>query len=149
MPTGQSNSPPSDLINRPKTSLNLSMERVVYWSVTLIVATVYLAASMPKLGGFGFFDERFELWGYPHWFEVLIGVIEATAAIFLIIPATALYSAGVLMLIMLGAVVTHLAFGHALLAIVPILMLGVLGYIGWMNRPANVRRLAGRHEIMP
>lgn len=144
-----SQAPPSDLVQRTKVYSQRSTARTIYWIVTLLAATIYLAASIPKLGGFGFFDTSFEAWGYPHWLELSVGVVEASAAIFLIIPATALYSAVILGVVMLGAIFTHLVFGSVAVAIVPAIMLGVLFYIGWTNRPSEVKKTARRHEVFP
>jgi uncharacterized membrane protein YphA (DoxX/SURF4 family) len=149
MTSSHSQSPPSDLINRPKTYPHRSLKRTAIWGATLVVATIYIAASVPKLGGFGFFDARFEQWGYPYWFELTVGVIEATAAIFLIIPTTAFYSALALAVIMVGAIFTHLVFGQAALAVVPLIMLCLLAFIGWMRRPAWVHRRIRQRKVLP
>lgn len=147
MESSSINSPPSDLINRTKTYSNRSTKRTLVWAIILILSTVYLAASLPKLGGFGFFDARFERWGYPHWFEMVIGILEAAAAIFLILPSTTVYAAGVLGIIMLGAIFTHLFFGQAILAIIPLIMLCLVVFVGWTRRPSAVHTMIRRREV--
>lgn len=139
--------PPSDLINRPKVYANRSPRRTAVWGIILLLSTLFLAASMPKLGGFGFFDARFERWGYPYWFELLIGMAEASAAIFLIIPSTAFVAAIALGVIMIGAIITHLAFGEAALALIPLIMLGFLAFVGWNRRPNRVHRLIRQRKV--
>ncbi len=132
-------SPPSDLINRSKDVPHRSLKTVGLWAVTLLSSVLFIAAAVPQIGDYGFFSERFEQWGYPGWFQLGIGIAEIVAAIFLIIPSTAFYAAGVLMVIMGGAVFTHLALGEAVYAIVPAIMLLALGVIAWARRPQRLR----------
>lgn len=140
-------SPPSDLIGRQKNHSNRSTKRTITWAIILVLSTLFLASSIPKLGGFGFIDTRFERWGYPYWFEFVVGMAEATAAIFLIIPSTAIYATAVLAMIMIGAILTHLLIGQAALAIIPLIVLGLLLYIGWARRPSWVHRLIRRRDV--
>jgi uncharacterized membrane protein YphA (DoxX/SURF4 family) len=132
-------SPPSDLINRPKDLPERSLKAVVLWALTLFSAAIFIAAAVPKLGGYGFFSQRFEAWGYPGWLEMGVGIAEVVSSVFLILPATAFYAAIVLGLIMVGAIYTHLALGTAVLALFPLVLLGALTYIAWMRRPQRLR----------
>ncbi len=132
-------SPPSDLIHRPKPIHDRSLKVVAVWAATLFTSVIFIAAAVPMLGGVGFFVERFKNWGYPFWFETVVGITEVVAAVFLIVPSTAFYSALVLAAIMCGAIYTHLVLGQALLAIVPALMLSLLVFIGWARRPRRLR----------
>ena len=132
-------SPPSDLARRTKDVPHRSLKTVALWALTLLSSALFIAAAVPKLGDYGFFAARFEEWGYPGWFELGVGIAEIVGAIFLIIPATSFYAAGVLGLIMAGAVYTHLAFGVAAYAIVPALLFMGLAYIAWQRRPQRLR----------
>lgn len=132
-------SPPSDLVHRSKAYPNRSLKNVATWAVTLIASAIFIAAAVPMLGGYGFFEERFQQWGYPDWFQMTVGIIEVISAIFLIIPTTAFYASLALAAIMAGAIYTHLVLGQAALAIVPVVMLGLLAFIGWMRRPRRLR----------
>lgn len=132
-------SPPSDLVNRAKDVPHRSLKTVALWALTLLSSALFIAAAVPKLGDYGFFAARFDEWGYPGWFELAVGIAEVVGAIFLIIPGTAFYAAGLLGVIMAGAIFTHLAFGMAAYAIVPALLLIGLAYIGWQRRPERLR----------
>lgn len=128
-------SPPSDLINRSKTRVERSPGTMALWALTILISLIFIAAAVPKLGSFGFFGDLFERWGYPDWLEMGVGIIEFVAAIFLIIPSTAFFAACTLAAIMVGAIITHLALGTALNALIPLAMLGALLYIAWVRRP--------------
>lgn len=112
-----------------------SLKTAILWAITILTALLFIMASVPKIGGVAFWEMQFEEWGFPEWFQMTVGIVEFVAAIFLIIPRTAFYSAIVLAALMVGAIATHLAVGVALYAIVPAAMLGLLAYIGWMRRP--------------
>lgn len=51
----------------------------------------------------------FAHWAYPAWFATLIGVLELTGAVGLLIPRTTRYAVLGLTVIMSGAAYTHLA----------------------------------------
>lgn len=132
-------SPPSDLVNRTKTKLVHDSKNTALWLLTLATSAIFIAIALPKLGGFGFFQEAFEQWGYPGWVELGVGILEFVGAVFLIIPTTAFFAAWILGAIMVGAVATHLVFGPVGFVIAPLLMLVVLVFIGWMRRPNALR----------
>lgn len=129
--------PPSDLVGREKRIPHRSLKKTALWAITLLTSATFIAAAVPKMAGVGFFIERFEAWGYADWFEKAVGISEFVAAVFLIIPATSFYAALVLGAIMVGAIITHLAFGSALLAVVPAFFLGLLMIIAWVRRPKS------------
>ncbi|WP_168210458.1 DoxX family protein [Persicimonas caeni] len=133
-------SPPSDLIARQKDVPHRSLKTVGVWALTMLTSALFIAAAVPKLGGgYSFFAERFQEWGYPGWFETGVGIAEVVSAIFLIIPTTAFYAAGVLAVIMLGAIYTHVALGVAAYAVLPAVMLCAVAIIGWVRRPQRFR----------
>jgi uncharacterized membrane protein YphA (DoxX/SURF4 family) len=132
-------SPPSDLVNRQKELPNRSLKIVALWALTLFSAAIFIAAAVPKIGGYGFFSQRFDAWGYPGWLETGVGIAEVVGSIFLIIPATSFYASIVLGAIMAGAIYTHLAMGTAVFALFPLILLLGLCYIAWMRRPEALR----------
>ncbi len=78
--------------------------------------------------------KEFRHFGYPDWFRLLIGTVEVTGAALLLMPRTASLAALMLGCIMVGAVGTHLASHEAPLVALPLmvlLLLGVVGYARW------------------
>jgi uncharacterized membrane protein YphA (DoxX/SURF4 family) len=54
----------------------------------------------------------FRVWHFPVWFRVLIGVAEVTAAVLLLARRTALAGAIIIIVVMLGAMGTHIYWGR-------------------------------------
>lgn len=127
--------PRSDLVDRNKTRIEYSPRTIVLWGTTIVVALIFIVAALPKLGGFGFFEDAFERWGYPGWLEMGVGIIEFIGAVFLIIPTTAFFAAILLGAVMVGAIITHLFLGNPLNVFVPLLVLAALVFVGWARRP--------------
>jgi uncharacterized membrane protein YphA (DoxX/SURF4 family) len=105
--------------------------RVGYWASAVGLALVYILAGVPKLGGFSDALHRFQEWGYSDEFMMFIGISEFVAAILLVIPRTAFYSAIYLGTIMVGAIYTHLAFDSVLWALLPAFCLSFLAFIAY------------------
>ena len=110
-------------------SLITQSRRIAYWTITLVLATLFIFAGLPKLVEFNILEQSFSHWGYSESFLTFIGATELIAAIFLLIPRTAIYSAGYLALIMAGAIYTHLAFDPLAYALLPSFVLAGLSFI--------------------
>ena len=110
-------------------SLATQARRVAYWTLTLVLSTLFILAGLPKLVEFNLLAQSFSHWGYSESFLTFIGATELIAAIFLLIPRTALYAAGYLSIIMAGAIYTHLAFDPLSYAALPALALAGLSFI--------------------
>ena len=114
--------------------------RTGYWASTVILALVYMSAGLPKLTGLNDLMHRFSEWGYSENFMLFIGASEFVAAIFLLIPATSLYAATYLGVIMVGAIYTHLAFDPVIWVLLPAFCLSFLGFIAyedWQRRKSS------------
>jgi uncharacterized membrane protein YphA (DoxX/SURF4 family) len=78
----------------------------------------------------------FTHWGYPAWFATLIGVLELTGAVGLLIPRITRYAILGLTVIMLGAAYTHLANHEGIQVLRPVVFLAVLWAIWGLRRTA-------------
>ncbi len=108
-------------------------QQTVMWLLSILLALAYLSAGGWKLtGGSG---EMFTAWGYPAWFAVLIGLLEISGAVGLLIPGLARLAAMGLAAIMLGAAYTHLANGEGMEVVRPLVFLAALGGVYWLRRP--------------
>ena len=54
--------------------------------------------------------QAFRHWGYPDWFRITVGVLELTAVGFLLSGRAAAWGALLIVMIMLGAMGTHIAY---------------------------------------
>jgi putative oxidoreductase len=75
--------------------------------VATLLGCIFLAAGISKLIALDSVVETFQGWGFPAWFRWLIGLVEMLAAVLVLIPATRELGAGLIALVMLGAVGTH------------------------------------------
>lgn len=98
---------------------------VTLWVVSVLLAAMFLFAGGSKLAGAPMHVEHFHDWGYPDWFRLLIGVAELAGGIGLLVPRLATPAAGGLVIVMIGAVYTHVAHQEVGQAVVPA-VLGVL-----------------------
>ena len=78
------------------------------WLPSLLLAFVFLMAGVPKLAGADAHIRHFEIWRYPDWFRLVVGAIETTSAVLLLVPRLAFGGALGIAVIMAGATYTHL-----------------------------------------
>jgi uncharacterized membrane protein YphA (DoxX/SURF4 family) len=84
-----------------------SFRLVAVWILQSVLAVFFAIQGAVKLGGSNAWISRFNAWGYPHHFYLLIGLAEASGAILLLIPRLAKFGALLLISVMVGATVTH------------------------------------------
>lgn len=80
----------------------------IVWLMTLMLVFVFSTQGFAKFSASSGWAAAFAHWGYPVWFRVLIGVLEVLAAVLLVWPRTAPAGAAIVLVIMLGAMGTHL-----------------------------------------
>jgi uncharacterized membrane protein YphA (DoxX/SURF4 family) len=78
------------------------------WVLTVAVAVGLLLAGATKFTASETWIGLFEGWSYPAWFSYAVGAVEVVGALVLVVPRYSTYAAGVLMLIMAGAIFTLL-----------------------------------------
>ena len=84
------------------------------WTLTGITSALFLMSALPKFMMPGWVG-RFAAWGYPEWFLYVIATLEALGAVGLLIPRFASYAAAGLVVIMIGAIYTHLTHDEGIL----------------------------------
>jgi putative oxidoreductase len=136
-----------------------SMKSVAGWVLSVLLAVLFLVVGVPKiLGGQNHWVRAFQMFGYPVWFRIVVGTVETLGAILLLVPATSLYAAAGLALLMIGATYSQLVVGQPAAAVVPALLFFVLLYVAWSRQPlatggvrpvpsALVRRMLREGEI--
>ena len=119
----------SDLPSSPGKALTVTL-----WVLQILGALAFLSAGGPKLASAPPMVEAFAKIGVGQWFRYLTGFLEVIGAIGLLVPRYAFYAASLLAVIMVGAVVTHLAIlGGSPVA--PIVLLLLTGSIAYLRRP--------------
>jgi uncharacterized membrane protein YphA (DoxX/SURF4 family) len=104
------------------------------WVLQGLAAAAFLAAGGSKLASVPAMVEMFAKLGAGQWFRYLSGALEVIGAVTLLVPRTAFYGAVLLALVMVGAIVTHLAVlgGSPIPALV---LLVIVGTVAWLRRP--------------
>jgi putative oxidoreductase len=80
----------------------------IVWLMTAMLVVVFTRAGIDKFSDTSGWARAFAHWGYPVWFRLLIGVLEVAAAALLLWPRTAPLGALVVIVVMLGAMGTHI-----------------------------------------
>ena len=108
---------------------------IVIWTLQIILAGVFFVSANLKLGSFAEASGRFAELGYPAWVLYAVAAVELFGAIGLLIPKTSQGAAGILMLLMTGAIYSEFASSHSLgLAFPAIVLLMLLGLIVVLKR---------------
>lgn len=102
--------------------------------LSALLALVFLASGGAKLAGLEFEVAAFARWGYPSWFMYFTGVVEVAGGIGLLIGRVAALAAASMVLVMIGAVTTHVIHAEwgTLMVATVILVLAILR--AWLGR---------------
>jgi putative oxidoreductase len=98
----------------PLRSLKRAVRVFILWGLTLLLVAIFLNAGMAKLSSQSGWAKAFVTWGFPAWFRVLVGVLESCAASLILIPRTVLYGCALVILVMAGAMATHIFHNQVL-----------------------------------
>ncbi len=82
---------------------------VAAWAVAFVLAFSFVQTGLAKLLGAG--AGAFGQFGYAPWFARVVGALELLGGLLVLWPSRAAWGAGLLAIVMLGAVATHLATG--------------------------------------
>lgn len=96
------------MINRRQRGLD-----IVLWVFALFLAWVFIRQGYAKFSDSSGWARAFRTWHFPVWFRVLIGIAETAASVLLLMPKTAMAGALIIVVVMLGAMATHVYWGHA------------------------------------
>ena len=124
------------LVREVETAMTESkVKSVIAWVLQILLAIFYVLASSGKIISRPQVIEMFRGWGFPDRFYLVIGVLEFLGAIGLLIPRVAGYAASGLIVIMIGATLTHLVNGEGLQILRPLIFMLLLAAIVYLRRP--------------
>lgn len=113
------------------------MQIVAVWTLSGLLAALYLFAGVTKLAGMQMHVQQFTHWNYPMWFMYAVGAWETLGAILLLVPRTSFYAAILLAINMAGAVyTTAIRVGEARTSIVPAILFVLLVVVACARRPS-------------
>ena len=116
--------------------MNDKNKNVVLWVFTALTALVFLGSGVAKLTAQQQMVDNFHHWGLSDQLLMFVGGAELLGGLALLLPPTATLAAGGLAVIMVGATFTHLAHGEGPKALVPLILLGLVIWIGSARRNA-------------
>jgi len=108
----------------------------VTWSISITLSLLFAAQGLTKFWGPAAtqWASRFLKWGYPAGSSYVVGAVEIIAGLALLLPRTRKPAAGSLVVVMAGALCTHLIHGE-LPRVIPPLVLGVLAFLLFSSAP--------------
>ena len=91
--------------------------------LTVLLTLAFLMSGIMKLMGLEMVKEGFEGWGYPIFFMYIIGLCEVAGAIGLWLRRFSFAAKVCFIILMTGAVLTHLVFDSFQEAMAPIILI--------------------------
>jgi putative oxidoreductase len=114
---------------------------MLVWALSVLLAAVFFAAGIPKIaGGHALGLQAAAMQGFPAWLRIVVGVVEVTCAIGLLLPGLAVYAAIGLAFLMIPASITQYVSGEPGV-FVPLLLLLLLLVVAWRRDPVTARRI--------
>jgi uncharacterized membrane protein len=114
--------------------------KIIYWIATIWLAVAMLASGLQQLFHSKSFVDIIVPLGYPLYFLYILGTWKILGVIAILIPKFLLvkeWAYAGFFFAMSGAVLSHLASGSALAAIVPSLVLLIMVVLSWYFRPPD------------
>ncbi len=91
---------------------DLPVKKIALWVLRVLLAAAFLAAAYMKLTGNPMMVAEFETVGLGQWFRYVTGLLELAGGIAILIPATSILGAALLLCIDIGAFVAQIAVIH-------------------------------------
>jgi putative oxidoreductase len=107
---------------------------ITLWTLSGLVALAFVFVGGGKLAGTAAMVDLFDKVGLGQWFRYFTGLLEVAGGIGLLIPRYAFYAAALLTMVMLGAIIAHVAVvGGSPAPAASLFVLG--GIIAWLRKP--------------
>ena len=101
--------------------------RTAVWTVAIVMGLFFVLVGLSKLAGPSatHWALRLSRWGYPPASRYVIGGIETLAGLGLLLPLPRRFAAVALIVVMVGAFVTHLVHGEFVHLLPPLILAGL------------------------
>lgn len=103
------------------------LRRTAVWAVAIVMGLFFVLVGLSKLAGPSatHWALRLSRWGYPPASRYVIGGIEVLAGLGLLMPFVRRFAAAALIVVMVGAFVTHLMHGEFVRLLPPLILAGL------------------------
>jgi putative oxidoreductase len=119
--------------NALATATSGKASNIVFWTLQVLAALMFLFAGSAKLLGSPDMVALFDAVGIGQWFRYVTGSLEVLGALLLLVPGKTALGAVLLACIMAAAVATHLTILHTA-ATAPLVLFAVTAVIAWGRR---------------
>lgn len=99
------------------------IKKIFSWILQVLLGLEFLIAGQSKFTSMSSWESRFDDWGYPDNFFMIIGIVEVVCAVLLFFPKLAGYAALVLSIVMISASATHIIHNESPIVDMVILLL--------------------------
>ena len=98
------------------------------WTLAIVIGLLFVLIGLSKIAGpsADHWAERLSHWGYPAAARYVIGAVEMLAGLGVLFPPLRRPAAITLMVVMAGALVTHVVHGEFVRLISPLILGGAL-----------------------
>jgi putative oxidoreductase len=117
-----------------------TFKRVTSWTLQILLAFLFAVQGLVKLMGSPNWIARFNRWGYPHHFYLVVGAAELAGAGLLLVPKSAKFGALLLSVVMIGAAGTHLLHNEPQV-MTTLVLLALLGAVFYLRCEASRERV--------
>ena len=119
--------------------MSVTTKKWLLLAVRVFLTLAFAAVGLSKLMGVQMLVDEFAKIGVGQWFRYVTGIIEVGAAILIWVPGYTVYAAGLMVCVVAGALVAHLAI-LGLATSPPAMLLGVLAVITLYANRAQLQR---------
>jgi uncharacterized membrane protein YphA (DoxX/SURF4 family) len=119
---------------------DIVLRTIFTWSAAVLLGVLFVLVGWSKIAGPSAADwaMRLSRWGYPAASRFVIGGVEILAGLGLLVPPLRRWAAIALMVVMAGALATHVLHGEFVRVLPPLLLGGLaLGLYFWQPRGAT------------
>jgi len=116
----------------------ITVEKIIVWTVSVLLAAFFLIVGGAKLANPSGITGGFSRWPNPTLLYLLVRAVEISVAVMLLIPRCASLGAVGLAAMMAGIVGKHLTHNESSEAIVPSVLLALLGIIAYARKPGQM-----------
>ena len=95
------------MANRKQVALD-----ILLWVFALFLAWVFIRQGRSKFDYTSGWARAFRTWHFPVWFRIMIGILETGASVLLLTRRTAFAGAVIIIVVMIGAMGTHIYWGR-------------------------------------
>ena len=117
---------------------------ILLWLFALFLASVFVRQGWAKFDDTSGWARAFRTWHFPRWFRILIGLLEVSAAVLVLWKRAAFAGAVIIILIMLGAMATHVYWGRPAQVTSEVLPLAVATVLAFGRRRRFLHHLPQR-----